>query len=65
MWLMLCINGPQILAGVFVLPLHWGDDSVCDSIHRNEWLMWSTVAVGRLGIHTLLVTAMHLMKVPL
>lgn len=50
--LLMLVNVPLILAGVFVLALHWGDKSDCDSSYRRKWRWWALVSVVRMMLIT-------------
>ncbi|CAM9757841.1 unnamed protein product [Scytosiphon promiscuus] len=52
------VNIGLVVAGLIVLPLHWGDDDVCDASFRSKWRWWALVLILRKAI----VTPAHLIR---
>lgn len=50
--LLTLVNLPLIIAGVVVLALHWTDDDVCESGHRQKWRWWALLSVVRMVLIT-------------
>lgn len=50
--LLTMVNLPLIIAGVVVLALHWTDDGVCQSGHRQKWRWWALLSVVRMVLIT-------------
>jgi len=48
---LLLVNMPQVVAAVFVLSIHWDEDTVCDQEHRLKWKIWSIFAALRMTAH--------------
>lgn len=50
--LLMLVNVPLIVAGVFVLSLHWRDSSECGTRHTSRWRWWALVSVVRMALIT-------------
>ena len=55
---LLVVNVPQIVAAMFVLSLHWSENTVCDAEHRLKWKLWSLVACVRMTLHLATIGAL-------
>lgn len=50
--LLMLVNVPLIMAGVFVLSLHWRDDEACNRSNQQKWRWWALVSVVRMVLIT-------------
>lgn len=50
--LLTMVNVPLIIAGMFVLTLHWSDDDICDAAQRQRWRWWALISVVRMMLIT-------------
>lgn len=56
------MNFPQVVAAIFILSLHWNDDSPCDTLHHSRWNWWTFLSAIRMGIYTSIVCIMHIFQ---
>lgn len=52
------VNIGLVVAGLVVLPRHWGDDAVCDATFREKWRWWALALTARKAF----ITPAHLVS---